>query len=148
MPDHQQLQGLLRTLCPNRYQQESPNLTKTQKLINDIKTHLHYCLNSKSLLKQKTNASVMPTVFFGMIDFMQVDFSHTNGRNALCQQIKNIIELCEPRLKSIDVDVISSAQSQHLCIRIEAQLNSTPYEVVSFESIVHPQSQQFIFLRG
>lgn len=83
---------------------------------------------------------------YGLMDFVHLELLSPDGRQAVLDHIKNIIEIYEPRLTNVEVserlveDVEKVAKRDYhkgaLYLQIKARLHGNPGPEVSFETIL------------
>lgn len=132
----------------NNETRESKYLNPEQ-LQNDIKENLETLLNSRNpgLVWSNQYEEISGSVLnFGIIDFMQNNFSNKEAQIELCRNIEVIIRNFEPRLQGINVSLVDNDVSieRLLKIRIEANINIMPTSIPAvFESQLDINNNSF-----
>lgn len=85
---------------------------------------------------------------FGIIDFVGLSTANPTDRDKICRSIEQSISAHEPRLKQVKVEMlINENNMSSLYLSISAYLNISPlYEVVMFDSLLKPTTQQYVIL--
>lgn len=87
---------------------------------------------------------------FGMSDFVGLSLASPADRNLICATLERTIQMHEPRLRSIQVELDVDATSVNaLRFSISAQLHVHPTsEPVNFDAVLRPSSLQYSVARG
>lgn len=85
---------------------------------------------------------------FGIIDFVGLSTANPTDRDKICRSIEQSISAHEPRLKQVKVEMlINKNNMSSLYLSISAYLNISPlYEVVMFDALLKPTTQQYVIL--
>ncbi|WP_286715301.1 type VI secretion system baseplate subunit TssE [Acinetobacter sp. UBA2581] len=85
---------------------------------------------------------------FGIIDFVGLSTANPTDRDKICRSIEQSISAHEPRLKQVKVEMlINENNMSSLYLSISAYLNISPlYEVVMFDALLKPTTQQYVIL--
>lgn len=85
---------------------------------------------------------------FGIIDFVGLSTANPTDRDKICRSIEQSISAHEPRLKQVKVEMlINENDMSSLYLSISAYLNISPlYEVVMFDALLKPTTQQYVIL--
>lgn len=85
---------------------------------------------------------------FGIIDFVGLSTANPIDRDKICRSIEQSISAHEPRLKQVKVEMlINENNMSSLYLSISAYLNISPlYEVVMFDALLKPTTQQYVIL--
>ena len=112
-----------------------------EDLLNNRMTHLnqteeHYPGIKNSILQ------------FGIIDFVGLSTANPTDRDKICRSIEQSISAHEPRLKQVKVEMLLNENNMSsLYLSISAYLNISPlYEVVMFDALLKPTTQQYVIL--
>ncbi len=87
---------------------------------------------------------------YGMIDFMNLNYSSTEGKYRLCEAIKNCIELFEPRIRQCQIQVEPHSLMQAmLTIHIEGYIRIAHQQIaIYFETLLQPENRVFKVAKG
>ncbi len=85
---------------------------------------------------------------FGIIDFVGLSTANPMDRDKICRSIEQSISAHEPRLNQVKVEMlINENNMSSLYLSISAYLNISPlYEVVMFDALLKPTTQQYVIL--
>lgn len=85
---------------------------------------------------------------FGIIDFVGLSTANPTDRDKICRSIEQSISAHEPRLKQVKVEMLINENNMgSLYLSISAYLNISPlYEVVMFDALLKPTTQQYVIL--
>ena len=85
---------------------------------------------------------------FGIIDFVGLSTANPTDRDKICRSIEQSISAHEPRLKQVKVEMLINENNKNsLYLSISAYLNISPlYEVVMFDALLKPTTQQYVIL--
>jgi len=85
---------------------------------------------------------------FGIIYFVGLSTANPTDRDKICRSIEQSISAHEPRLKQVKVEMlINENNMSSLYLSISAYLNISPlYEVVMFDALLKPTTQQYVIL--
>lgn len=85
---------------------------------------------------------------FGIIDFVGLSTANPTDRDKICRSIEQSISAHEPRLNQVKVEMlINENNMSSLYLSISAYLNISPlYEVVMFDALLKPTTQQYVIL--
>lgn len=119
-------------------QLEESILRDLQDLLNSRRPPQHQFANLP--------AAACTTANFGIMDFAHLELLSQAGRQAVLDHIRNVIEIYEPRLSSIEVterrgeDLEKMAKNDYhkgaLYLQVKANLKGNPGPEVSFETIL------------
>jgi type VI secretion system protein ImpF len=112
-----------------------------EDLLNNRMTRLNVAANHYP----EINNSILQ---FGIIDFVGLSTANPMDRDKICRSIEQSISAHEPRLKQVKVDMLMNENNMSsLYLSIAAYLNISPlYEVVMFDALLQPMTQQYIIL--
>lgn len=117
----------------DRYQNSSQNL---EALAESILNHL------KKMLNTRVGNSLTQPQDYGMIDLNEIRMNMPDSITNVQNNIKNMIEKYEPRLKNVKIEHINSGDDlMILKFKVIADIAAERRTSIAFETIVEPSGQ-------
>lgn len=117
----------------DRYQNSSQNL---EALAESILNHL------KKMLNTRVGNSLTQPQDYGMIDLNEIRMNMPDSITNVQNNIKNMIEKYEPRLKNVKIEHINSGNDlMILKFKVIADIAAERRTSIAFETIVEPSGQ-------
>ncbi|MGQ9609571.1 MAG: type VI secretion system baseplate subunit TssE [bacterium] len=117
----------------DRYQNSSQNL---EALAESVLNHL------KKMLNTRVGNSLTQPQDYGMIDLNEIRMNMPDSITNVQNNIKNMIEKYEPRLKNVKIEHINSGDDlMILKFKVIADIAAERRTSIAFETIVEPSGQ-------
>ena len=119
-----------------------------QSIAHDLEDLLNNRMNRLDQTEEHYPEIKNSILQFGIIDFVGLSTANPTDRDKICRSIEQSISAHEPRLKQVKVEMlINENNMSSLYLSISAYLNISPlYEVVMFDALLKPTTQQYVIL--
>jgi len=119
-----------------------------QSIAHDLEDLLNNRMTRLNQTEERSPGIKNSILQFGIIDFVGLSTANPTDRDKICRSIEQSISAHEPRLKQVKVEMlINENNMSSLYLSISAYLNISPlYEVVMFDALLKPTTQQYVIL--
>jgi len=149
---HQQYVALIDRLSMSEDTLAEDSTTK-MNVEESIRQNLETLLNTRAYIPLSANKLTLAKsscLFYGMIDFMNIDYTTEYGKMTLRDKIQLIVEQYESRLNNVSIVILDDEEDTYIFgIQINATIsvNSTTQHT-SFESMLSKQTHSFCVTKG